>query len=82
MKSFLAAGAALMLVVSADLPAAEAQTNAPVRWDASQSTAQSVQQGAAANVVTPSSRTNISTTTAGRRGIFAGSRRATLPSEL
>jgi hypothetical protein len=55
MKSFLAAGAALMLVASADLPAAEAQTNAPVRWDASQATAQPVQQGAAANVVTPSS---------------------------
>jgi hypothetical protein len=53
MKSFLLAGAALMLVAGADLCAAEAQTNPPARWDPSKATAQSVQQGAA-NAVTPS----------------------------
>ena len=50
MKSFLLAGAALMLFAGADLSAAEAQTNPPVRWDASQATAQPVQQGATAAV--------------------------------
>jgi len=38
MKSFLLAGAALMLVAGADLCAAEAQTNPPARWDPSQAT--------------------------------------------
>jgi hypothetical protein len=55
MKSFMLAGAALMLFAGADLSAAEAQTNPPVRWDASQATAQPVQQGAA-SAVTPSAR--------------------------
>jgi hypothetical protein len=45
MKSFLLAGAALMLFVGADLSAAEAQTNPPVRWDASQATAQGSARG-------------------------------------
>jgi hypothetical protein len=55
MKSFLLAGAALMLFAGADLSAAEAQTNPPVRWDASQATAQPVQQGAA-SAAAPSAR--------------------------
>jgi hypothetical protein len=55
MKSFLLAGAALMLVAGADLPGAEAQTTPPVRWDPSQATAQPFQQGAA-GAVTPSAR--------------------------
>ena len=55
MKSFLLAGAALMLVASANFAAAEAQTNPPVRWDASQATAQTVQQRAA-GAVAPSAR--------------------------
>jgi outer membrane biogenesis lipoprotein LolB len=55
MKSFLLAAAALMLVAGANLAAAEAQTNPPVRWDSSQATAQPVQQGAA-GAVAPSAR--------------------------
>ena len=55
MKSFLLAGAAVMLVASANFAAAEAQTNPPVRWDASQATAQPVQQRAA-GAVAPSGR--------------------------
>jgi hypothetical protein len=55
MKSFLLAGAAFMLAAGANLCAAEAQTNSPVRWGPSQATAQPVQQGAA-GAVAPSAR--------------------------
>ena len=55
MKSFLLASAAFMLVAGANLCAAEAQTNPPVRWGPSQAAAQPAQQ-AAAGAVTPSAR--------------------------
>ena len=55
MKSFLLAGAALMLFTGADLSVAEAQTNPSVRWDASQVTGQPVQQEAA-GAAAPSAR--------------------------
>jgi hypothetical protein len=53
MRSFLLAGAALMLVAGANFCAAEAQTNPPVQWATSQVAAQPDQQGADAAAPSP-----------------------------
>jgi hypothetical protein len=55
MKSVLLAGAAFMLVAGANFCAAEAQTNSPARWDATQVAAQPAEQGDA-GVVRPTAR--------------------------
>ncbi len=55
MKTMLLAGTALMLVAGANLSPAIAQATPPARWDASQATAQPVEQGAR-DTVMPSPR--------------------------
>jgi len=80
MKSFSVASAALMLVAGANLWTAEAQTNPqPIgvlrRWRLNR-----INKGR--SLRRRPSGTNINTTTAGRRVILAGSRRAILLSDV